>query len=410
MALMTPDSDNRVLLISRIGCPPPYEGNRTRVQALVREISALGYAVHFAGIHLSDQERAATEPHVDRWVGNFVVPESVGGLTRFGARVFRKLSRVSGGLARSEESVDDGFYAPWLTQAKALQRKHRYRRVIVSYVFFSKFLDAFRGADVRAIDTHDSFSNRKERLSKDGIADYWHSFSAAEEARGLRRASRLIAIQAPEAALFRQMPRAPSVYEVGHFLNEEAGLVEQVGAIGGGAETDVGLIGSRNPINRHAAAWLLDEVWPSVLERNPGARLVVAGTVCTGLPAQGSVLALGPVDDLASVYRRCGFMINPVQVGTGLKIKTVEALSFGRCVVTTPTGAEGVEDLIGKGIIVCNDADAFVTAVTDLLQNPDKAVELGRRGLAEIKGLNKFSRDQLKEVLSIGRPTAPPAH
>ena len=55
---------------------------------------------------------------------------------------------------------------------------------------------------------------------------------------------------------------------------------------------------------------------------------------------------LGRVDDLAELYRSARVVINPVLAGTGLKIKTVEALSRLRPIVTWPTGVEGLPETL----------------------------------------------------------------
>ena len=55
---------------------------------------------------------------------------------------------------------------------------------------------------------------------------------------------------------------------------------------------------------------------------------------------------LGRVDDLSELYRSARVVINPVLAGTGLKIKTVEALSRLRPIVTWPTGVEGLPETL----------------------------------------------------------------
>ncbi len=165
--------------------------------------------------------------------------------------------------------------------------------------------------------------------------------------------------------------------------------------------SNVGFVGSDNPVNSHALAWFLDRVWLTILDQTPNARLVAAGNICSVLPSCGSIVARGPVDDLSPIYATCSFMLNPAQAGTGLKIKTVEALAFGRCVVTTPAGAEGVEDLAGKGLIVGATPAAFSAAVTDLLRDPARAAALGELGHREIGKLNGLNRTALQALLSI---------
>ncbi|MFN9368666.1 MAG: transposase, partial [Planctomycetia bacterium] len=46
-------------------------GNRMRMRTLLAECRNLGLVIHFAGIEMSAEERAATLPWVDRWVADF---------------------------------------------------------------------------------------------------------------------------------------------------------------------------------------------------------------------------------------------------------------------------------------------------------------------------------------------------
>ena len=83
--------------------------------------------------------------------------------------------------------------------------------------------------------------------------------------------------------------------------------------------------------------------WPEIRSAVPDARLAVAGSVGAAVPdyAQG-VDVLGHIDDLDPLYLRARVVVNPAAAGTGLKIKTVEALSRLRPIVTWPNGLEGL--------------------------------------------------------------------
>jgi len=62
----------------------------------------------------------------------------------------------------------------------------------------------------------------------------------------------------------------------------------------------------------------------------------------------------------------------PLRLGSGLKIKLVEALSHGRAVVTTDVGAQGLEVLAGSAFVLADDPVAFAEACADLLSHPDR--------------------------------------
>ncbi len=58
----------------------------------------------------------------------------------------------------------------------------------------------------------------------------------------------------------------------------------------------------------------------------------------------------------------------------------MEALDVGRPLVGTSVGCEGMDDLIGRGVLIADSAPAFAAAVADLLLDPERAAALGRAG------------------------------
>ena len=99
--------------------------------------------------------------------------------------------------------------------------------------------------------------------------------------------------------------------------------------------------------NDKAARWIVDEVWPAVTARVPGARLRLVGggatdTLQHAVEGVERVELAGFVDDLAAEYAAAAVALVPVLQGAGVKFKTIEALLHGVPVVTTTVGAEGV--------------------------------------------------------------------
>jgi hypothetical protein len=75
--------------------------------------------------------------------------------------------------------------------------------------------------------------------------------------------------------------------------------------------------------------------------------IVVAGGVCRHVREMAGVIKLGFVQELHTFYDAIDIALNPMVGGTGLKIKTVEPLSYGRPVLTTLPGAQGLTHLWG---------------------------------------------------------------
>jgi glycosyltransferase involved in cell wall biosynthesis len=141
---------------------------------------------------------------------------------------------------------------------------------------------------------------------------------------------------------------------------------------------------------------------PGIREKLPDVRLLVAGTICDVLkPDLPGVKLLGKVENVESAYRDAALVINPVRAGTGLKIKTIEALAFGRALVTTPSGADGLEAWEGNAFLVARDDSQFASTVVELLTNRAKLESLAASGPSFVKRWNEMQLEALQSILSI---------
>ena len=360
--------------------------------------------VHFAGVQMAEAEQAAARRSVDKWIGNFVAHGQAH--QQLGARLARHPpTGASNQLlsANPRRSVDDGFHDRWLAQAGGAAAavplstgdRNRLRLPIrVSCFHVSMYVD---------LRHHDSFANRKEELASIGVDDYWHSFASRQrQARPAAAYAPLHRHSSGGSGLFFRRMRAPAVLPS---VPLPAGGGGRAGS--GLAECCSGFVEFETVPQSGipAMAWTAG---PGLADdpRSELPRLVRAGPQDPWFqscrPAVRSSRAGRSTTFRRSIPTYYGFSaINPAQAGTGLKIKTVEALAFRRCVVTTPAGAEGVEDLVGKGIIVGATPAAFSAAVTDLLRDPARAAALGELGHREIGKLNGLNRAGLQAVLSI---------
>jgi glycosyltransferase involved in cell wall biosynthesis len=100
-------------------------------------------------------------------------------------------------------------------------------------------------------------------------------------------------------------------------------------------------------------------------------------------PPPGVVIR-GRVPDLTAEYAAAAVVIVPLLQGSGVKIKLVEAASFGKAIVTTPIGLQGL-DFLRAGVRETTTAPAFAAAVLDLLASETTRLELSRVTLTAAK-------------------------
>jgi succinoglycan biosynthesis protein ExoO len=82
------------------------------------------------------------------------------------------------------------------------------------------------------------------------------------------------------------------------------------------------------------------------------------------------VTLLGRVAELAPLYRRADVVVSPLRVGSGLKIKLIEALAHGKPVVATTVTAQGVAHLLTGSVALADTPQDFATQVLHLLAQP----------------------------------------
>jgi glycosyltransferase involved in cell wall biosynthesis len=75
----------------------------------------------------------------------------------------------------------------------------------------------------------------------------------------------------------------------------------------------------------------------------------------------------------------------PLRSGGGTRLKILEAFGAGRAVVSTALGAEGIEAVNRRHLLISDSAVGLADEVAALLQDPERRRELaaGGRRLAE---------------------------
>jgi glycosyltransferase involved in cell wall biosynthesis len=115
------------------------------------------------------------------------------------------------------------------------------------------------------------------------------------------------------------------------------------------------------------------DVLPHLVARVPAARVVVTGGAppADALALENShIHFVGHVPDLGSAFAQARVAIVPIRFGSGVKIKTTEALQHGVPVVATTVGAEGIDCGTADPIAIHDDPEAFAGAIARLLVDP----------------------------------------
>lgn len=137
--------------------------------------------------------------------------------------------------------------------------------------------------------------------------------------------------------------------------------------------------------NVDGVTFFLREIWPRVAEARPDARFAIVGADApTAITAQAGprVTIVGAVDDLRPCLASAAAVVVPLRLGSGTRLKIVEAWAMARPVVSTALGAEGLDAVPGRHLLIADDPAEFARAVVRVLDEPALADALGREGRA----------------------------
>ncbi|HET8829903.1 MAG TPA: glycosyltransferase family 4 protein [Pelobium sp.] len=156
----------------------------------------------------------------------------------------------------------------------------------------------------------------------------------------------------------------------------------------------IGYIGSMDwRPNIEGLDWFLERVWPNIMQLGSGITFHLAGK---NIPESYEDLAdehfiiEGQVDNAKEFIARQHVMIVPLLSGSGMRVKIIEAMALGKCIIATSIAAEGINYHHDRDILIADSSDHFYKQIlrcfTD--KNLINRIGAGARKLVE-KGHNQ---------------------
>jgi glycosyltransferase involved in cell wall biosynthesis len=132
-----------------------------------------------------------------------------------------------------------------------------------------------------------------------------------------------------------------------------------------------------------AAEYLVEKIWPIVMDNMPKARLIIAGKEPQNLRCYSDqvpgVEFPGFIDDLDELYSRTRIVCTPIFSGGGTRIKIIEAAAYAKPILTTSIGAEGIPMQHGQELMIHDNQRNFADACLALLKDFSLCQQLGNR-------------------------------
>lgn len=296
----------------------------------------------------------------------------------------------------------DYFYANVRAMEDALREELRsggpFEVVLVEYWYASEFLSTVSGP-LKVVDTHDVDYLKNEEMRRNlskGAARFATRIrqrnNGRAELKTLRRYPMILALTEADRRTFRS----------------HLGTEQEIRILPTGVDTEYfkpggghGKPGRRVTFygamqgegNIRAALHFHETVFPGLRERFPGLEYMILGAhppaEIRRLAADPAVRVTGFVPDVRSYLEGSEVLVCPFQMGYGFRGRVLEAMALGVPVVSTKVGVQAVGLEEGEGVLLRDSPETFGGAVRDLLEDPSRARNLGRRGRQVV--LERFS-------------------
>jgi len=137
------------------------------------------------------------------------------------------------------------------------------------------------------------------------------------------------------------------------------------------------------PPNILGARYLIKNILPLLQAKGIDLKTVIAGAMpADSIKSMASkdIIITGWVEDLRIYYAQAKIFVAPMQIGTGLQNKLLEAMSIEIPCITTPLTNQALGATHGQDILIAKTANEFANHIQFLLNNPAQAEEIGKKG------------------------------
>ncbi len=141
--------------------------------------------------------------------------------------------------------------------------------------------------------------------------------------------------------------------------------------------------------NIDAVLWFADSVLPLIQETTPDAHFTVVGqkphSRLDRLRVRTDITLTGWVPSVQPYVRAADVFVIPMRMGSGTRLKLLEAMAMRRAIVSTRLGAEGVAGEDVDSLLLADDPQAFADKIIGLLGDSDRRRTLGENAAAYVK-------------------------
>ena len=206
------------------------------------------------------------------------------------------------------------------------------------------------------------------------------------EARVCRVFDRVVAVSPADAqALQRLVPGLEVTIVLNgvdtEFYNDQIPMTKSQLAIGPWSLVFTGKMDFRPNVD--AVLWFCQEILPLIRRERPSVRFAIVGRDphprVQALARDPWITVTGYVEDVRPYIARAAVYVVPLRMGSGTRLKVLEAMAMGQAIVSTTLGCEGIALTPGREAVLADTAREFARRVVELLDDEERRRSLGQQ-------------------------------
>lgn len=381
----------KILLVSNIPTHPVNAGNRWATLSTCEILQKLGCEIHF--LYVEERQVKRRDYDMDYrmtlqyWGGHlyYYRINKIQGFYRKCLRTFRDR------ICKRHYGLYDEYPFRLHVMVNRMDQSFNYDACIVNYFFMTKLFRYIR-IPQKVCYTHDSFSYRNLKVGEDCM---W--INASQEAKALQLCSDIFALQDTEKQYFHLLSPKSRVYSI--YCKYDYHPQAVIG------NRNILFLSGNNSYNQNGLDWFVRNVYPLIRETYPEVRLLIGGGICKDIEGkyemEKSIELLGYVENVEDFYRLGDVAINPTYQGTGLKIKTFEAISYDKVTIVHPHSMEGVYQEYDTPLFASDNPKEWVNYLRKIWGDKEEILKVKKKNRLYLNAMTNHILSEYKQFLKL---------
>ncbi len=147
--------------------------------------------------------------------------------------------------------------------------------------------------------------------------------------------------------------------------------------------------------NVDAMLWFCARVFPLVHREKPDCRLNIVGqsphSSLQPLAESERITVTGRVDRIQPWLHDCDVYVAPLRMGSGTRLKILEAMACGCAIVASSQAAAGLPAALKETLLIADSESAMAAGIICLLENPSRRKDMGSAARAAVRETSDWS-------------------